>query len=405
MKKTVLLVVALLLVAALLISCTNNDTATEAEATTETAETSEEVAADSSENGASETAADTTGSDIPDGVVGKKIAVIINLTAGDWTQQFFSGATAEAEALGMDIDVMVSNGDDAKNQELFAQATQQGYDGIMVSHAMLSYCYDMVKPAIDKGIQVITIFGMPYEGADETNSRLEGVTNVSQDDFALAQQSLDSMIETVGTKPVKVLKTFMGPGFPTIDARDVIYKQYEEQGLIETVEVLGVTDLTNVRGDITNKLSALLPKYPADSGQVDAIWGCYDELAKGALQALNDAKRTDIKLFSIDISDDDINLMLENPDVWISTSACDVPQFATACVDIMALKLAGDPDVPVNMDETYDYVYPAYPVNTADLKEGTNMENLAEIVDGWAADELISDLNRPWMDTLRSQNK
>ncbi len=57
------------------------------------------------------------------------------------------------------------------------------------------------------------------------------------------------------------------------------------------------------------KLALCLAKYP--EGTVDAIWGSWDEMAKGAYRALKEAGRTDIKLISIDVSNQDMNLMRE----------------------------------------------------------------------------------------------
>ncbi|MEG1505818.1 MAG: hypothetical protein RR369_05735, partial [Lachnospiraceae bacterium] len=126
--------------------------------------------------------------------------------------------------------------------------------------------------------------------------------------------------------------------------------------------------------DMTTKTEAILPTVEA--GSVDAIWGCYDELAKGVLQALNDAKRTDLPMYTIDVSNDDIQLMVTNGDVWKSTAAVDPKLIGIVDMRLIALKLVGE--------ETPEYFnLSASNIPTTVLKEGNTMQDLASIVDGW----------------------
>ncbi|MEA5004066.1 MAG: sugar ABC transporter substrate-binding protein [Christensenella sp.] len=392
MKKLVVLVLAVAMIVTVFAGCTAAPAASESPsaAASESAAAPSESAAEPSESAAA-------GGDaaIPEGVQGgKKIAVVRNLANGDHTQQFLAGCVTEGESFGFTVDTFVTDGDDAKLQQTVSQVLQKDYDGIIVSHGQLAYSYDMLKPAIDKGMVVSTFDTMPYKDGNADNELLAGVTSTSQDDQKLATLSLTDMIETTGKKPVKVLKTFMGPGIPPLDRRNEVYTKMESEGLIETVETIAPSDSANARGDMTVKTAAILPKYA--EGSVDAIWGCYDELAKGVLQALKDVNRTDIPMFTIDISNDDINLMLENPDVWISTAAVDPKLIGIANMRLIALKLAGE--------ETPDYyTLDAQLVKTTQLNDTITMENLNTVVDGWGTLEGISDLDTPWMDALRAE--
>lgn len=57
---------------------------------------------------------------------GKKVAVVRNLAAGDHTQQFLDGCVSEGKALGFTVDTFVTDGDDARTQEVTAQCIQKG---------------------------------------------------------------------------------------------------------------------------------------------------------------------------------------------------------------------------------------------------------------------------------------
>lgn len=55
-------------------------------------------------------------------IKGKKIAVIRNLGSDDHTKQFIDGAKSQGEKLGLKVDTFLSNGNDAKFQQLVDQA-------------------------------------------------------------------------------------------------------------------------------------------------------------------------------------------------------------------------------------------------------------------------------------------
>lgn len=352
MKKNLVLVVAMVLTLLMLTGCNPSK---------------------SDESDESETVSETVAS-----LAGKKVAVVRNLASGDHTQQFLAGCVEEGEKMGMDVKTFVTDGDDVRCQETVAQVIAQNYDAIIVSHAQLSYAYDMLLPAVEKGMKVVTFDSLPHENADPKGKLLEGVTSTAQDDYALATLSLGYMIsehEAAGKKlPVKVLKTWMGPGVPPLDRRNTIYTDLENAGTIETVTIIAPSDFANARGDMTTKTEAMLPTFK--SGDVDAIWGCYDELAKGVLQAMNDAGRTDMPMYTIDISNDDIQLMTTNPEVWKSTAAVDPKLIGIVNMRLVALKLIGE--------ETPDYFnLAAKNILTTQLVEGTTMDQLSAIVEGW----------------------
>lgn len=54
-----------------------------------------------------------------------KIAVVRNLPSDDHTKQFLDGCVSEGESFGYKVDTFISNGDDAKFQELISQAIQK----------------------------------------------------------------------------------------------------------------------------------------------------------------------------------------------------------------------------------------------------------------------------------------
>lgn len=316
-----------------------------------------------------------------------KIAVIRNLPSDDHTKQFLEGAKSEGEALGYEVDTFISNGDDAKFQELVAQQIQKGYDGIIISHGKTEYSADMLAPAMEKGIQIVT-----FDTSFKDGMIPEGITSTSQDDEALARLSLDEIVAASPNKPARVLKIWFGPGIPPLDKRDTIYKQYEAEGKIETVEFVGPSTLDDVQGEVSNRVAAVLPKYP--EGTIDAVWGSWDEMAKGGYKALVEANRKDINLVSIDVSNQDINLMMEEGSVWSATAAVDPKLIGMVNMRLLAMKLKGE-ETP----ETYSLE--AKLIKKSQLNADTTMNTLSEVVEGWGVSDAF---NEPWMDELRAAN-
>jgi len=330
--------------------------------------------------------------DLGDGVV--RVAVIRNLAAGDHTQQFLAGAVEEGEALGFVVDTFVTDGDNARCQEAIATVIQQNYSGIILSHGEAGYTYDSLLPAVEKGMKVVTFDSVPYQGGDPSNPILTGVTSTAQEDVKLAELSLGHLVDYFpeDMQPIRVVRAWMGPGIPPLDRRQVVYDRLVDEGKIEELALVGAPDFSNVRGSTHDAFGAMLPRFP--EGTIDAIWGSYDELAKGCLQALNDAGRTDVKLFSIDISNDNINLMQENDEVWLSTSAVDPKLIGLANMRLLAAKFAGEstPD---------EYNLDAQIVKTEFLNPSINMTNIHTIIPDWGRQEGVFD-SYSWMAELKA---
>ncbi|MDR2661756.1 MAG: sugar ABC transporter substrate-binding protein [Treponema sp.] len=327
-----------------------------------------------------------------DGVI--KIAVVRNLNAGDHTQQFLDGCVSEGTALGFIVDTFVTNGDNAKCQETLAQVIQKDYDGIILSHGEAGYTYDALKPAVDKGMKVVTFDSVPYLNGDPNGTILTGVTSTAQEDYKLAELSLTSIVENFPAEkqPIKVVRAWMGPGIPPLDRRQTIYDRYVQEGKIVEVALVGPVDSSNPRGGTQDSFASILPRFAP--GSVDAIWGSYDELAKGCLQALDDAARKDIKLMSIDISNDDINLMLSHPDVWVSTAAVDPKLIGIADMRLLAAKFAGE-----STPDTYNL--DAQSVKTTQLNSSIDMTNIATVVPGWGQEQGVWD-SFTWMAEIKA---
>jgi simple sugar transport system substrate-binding protein len=328
-----------------------------------------------------------------DGMV--KTAIIRNLSVGDHTRQFLEGCVSEGRSMGFVVDTFVTGGDDERCRELIAQIAGADYDGIILSNGGAATAYDALKPAADRGIRVVTFDALPYKDGDPRSGVLPGVTATFQDDEKLAEISLGALLERFPRRPVRVIRVWYGPGIPPLDRRKAVFDAYVRAGKIEECAVVSPRDFVYARNGVTEALPAVLSRFPP--GTADALWAPYDEFAKGCADVLYNERRRDIQLFSIDISNDDIKMMLDHGDIWRGAAAADPALIGTVNMRLLAAKFAGE-----STPDTYNF--DAVMVETEGLDRSVTMENIARAVPGWPSPAGLFD-GYPWMAELKAAGR
>jgi len=321
---------------------------------------------------------------------GYKIAYVLNGTSTEIFRMAFDGAQREAESLGMKLDIFTSDGDDLRFQDMVNQCAQQGYHGMFVSHGKPDYAYELIKPLVDKGIKVVT-FDTVIKDAE--GNGVPGVTTTFQNDQEMAKVSLEYICEELlkdAPRPIRVLKLWRGPGIPPFDRRQEVYKQFEDEGKIVTLEVLGPSNPADSEGSMASVVASILPKYPP--GTVDVIWSAYDAYGRGAYKALTEAGRTDIPIVSIDISNQDINIMRAEDGIWKACVATHFENVGIMGVRLLAKKLHGD-------ETPEEYILAPSIIKAEQLTPEANVTNLGEIIPGYGK---VDDHLEPWMIEIKS---
>ena len=379
MKKLLTIVLALALVLSLCACGSGTTTETTAPAATSS----------SGDSGSSNS--DTQTEALP--LAGKRIAYVLNVVSTDIFQMAANSAKATAEALGATCDVYFTDTDNVRFQDTVSTCANQGYDAMFLSHGNQETSFDLVTDLVNRGIKVVC-FDTQFVDASGNKTSIEGATQMFQDDQGMASMLLDYILDMFPEKvaagePVKILKIWRGPGISPFDRRQEAYLTYEERGLIETVEVLAPSDPKNGESSMTDVMAATLPKYP--EGTVDAIWACYDAYARGAYVALSEAGRTDLPMVSVDISNQDINYMMDGSNVWRACATVDFGTIGQQGIRILAMKLMGE--------ETED-VYNLTPslVSNDKLTADSNVTNLAQVIEGYGVNnDHITDWMKPYL--------
>ncbi|HZG84203.1 sugar ABC transporter substrate-binding protein [Paenibacillus sp.] len=316
-----------------------------------------------------------------------KINVIRKIGGDDHTAQFLAGAKQEGESLGFTVDTFSANGDTAKFLDALDQAANGDYDGVVISHGDDPATVDAVKKLKEKGIEVVA-----FDSVGEL-SAVENVTLTSQDDEALAQYALDQLVKEQGEE-AKIVYLWVD-GFPPMVRRNNVYQAtLEKYPNIKEVERFGVAN-ANTSVETQNAVAAMLTKHP--KGEIDAIFATWDAFAIGAARALIEAGRTEIKIYGIDVSNADLQIMQEENSPWVATAAVDPKMIGAVNVRLLAKKLAGEETPPT-------YNLEAALIDQATLKQSSepvNMVTLADIIPGWGTTDAFEE---DWMKALKEAN-
>lgn len=325
---------------------------------------------------------------------GKKIAYILNVASSDIFQMAVQGAQDTAKALGMTVDVYFTDTDNVKFQDFVNTCASQDYDAMFLSHGNQETAYDLVNMLTEKGIKVVC-FDTKFVDAAGNDTSIDGVTQMFQDDQKMADLLLDYVCNTLyadkvaNGEPVNVLKIWRGPGISPFDRRQETYKKYEDEGLINTLEVIAPSDPGNAEASMAQVMASVIPKYP--EGTIDAVWSCYDAYARGAYTAITEANRTDFPLVSVDISNQDINYMMDGTNVWKACATVDFTTVGEQGIRLLAMKLAR---------EDTEAVYNLTPslVTADELEPGATVLTLKDIIPGYGVNnDHISDWMKPYI--------
>ena len=308
-----------------------------------------------------------------------KIAMVRQSGAGDYFQQWGLGATKQAQALGFDMQVYDAQADNAAQATQMQTAIDSGVAGIIVDHGLADTMNPLIQTALDKGIPVVV-----YD-VETTDSR---VVHTTQSDADMATKVLTQMLSDLGKSAnigyVNAL------GIAPLDRRNVVFQQFVKDNSWNVEFFVG--KFTNaVATDNAVLVDAALKAHP----DVTGIFAPYDELTKGTLVAVkNNGLDANTKVYGIDISNADLQLMTTPGNPWKATAATDPAGVGAAVVRAMALKLADQ--LPAGINGKTDYQFPAQLITQDYLNQNkiTNMDQLRVAMPELAE---ASQMTAPWI--------
>jgi len=256
-----------------------------------------------------------------------KVALVQQSGAGDFFTAWTAGAKAQAAAINIDLTVYDARNDNAKQASDLEQAIASKPAAIIVDHGQTDTIESHVHDAVAAGIPVI-VYDLALN--DPT-----GVIVTSQSDASMAQGVLDQLVADVGDGAKVGLAST--DGFAPLERRKKVWDQVVAEHNLDQVFFTGkVTEST-----ATDNIPLIDAALKANPG-IQAIFAPYDEITKGVVQAVQQNNLQDkVKVYGIDISNADIEVMTADGSPWVATSATDPSAVGAGVVRALALKLAG----------------------------------------------------------------
>ncbi len=261
---------------------------------------------------------------------GKRIALIMQLNLGTFSAQYIAGVKEQVEKFGGKVTVLASDGDLGKMAANLDAAVNQHFDGILIDHGTPEALQNGIQKAVDKKIPVVVF---------DANIQIPGVTVLSQGDQEMATSVLEKLAADHGNKG-NLVKIWVA-GFAPMERRQVAYQDFLKQHPdIKEIAAFGAAT-QNTALDTQAQMEAILKKYPK-KGQITAVFAAWDEFAKGASRAIKQAGRTEIKVYGIDMSDEDLQMLQDAEGPWVATSAVDPKDIGRVQVRYLYQKLHRD---------------------------------------------------------------
>lgn len=312
--------------------------------------------------------ANAGGQDALANLKGKKIALVMRLNTGTFSAQYVSGVKEQIEKFGGEVTVFDSANDLAKMASNLDAAINQGFDGILIDHGDANALQSGVNRALEKKIPMV---------AFDSDINVPGVMNMHQDDQKMAEMTLEQLAKDAGGKGT-IVKIWVA-GFPPMERRQIAYKAFQDK-YPDIKEIAAFGNANNPAMDTQAQMEAVLKKYP-NKGDITAVWAAWDEFAKGAARAIQQAGRTEIKVYGIDMSDEDLQMIQDPNNPWVASAAVDPKDIGRVQVRYLYQKLHGD-----TTDETV--VLNAVFVSRDELPaEKVNTTQLNQYIKGWGNSE------------------
>ena len=318
-------------------------------------------------------------------VAGKRVAYVMLLPSATIFQMWKDSCADLCKALDVDFEFFFCDGDFNKWQDTIRTCASAGYDGLLLSHGNQDGSYVFLKEIREEypEMEIVTFDTQFY--TDGEYQKLEGVTQMFQQDKSLVTVLLDEMIAKFG-EGVRLIKIWRGPNYNSpFDRREVGLKEYEEAGKIVTVgEVQPLTDSMDSANAVT---AAYLQSLNRED--VDAAIAYYDLYGQGVYNAIfendnyNGKVGEALPMCSVDIDPVDVTNMLTRPDIWYAAGTTDWTLNGEIAMRLLMLQLAGEADKiydPATDSYGVDYVeVPGSAILASSLKEDSTVENLANI--------------------------
>jgi len=250
--------------------------------------------------------------------------------SGEWFSEFVSGYQLEAKRIpGIKLVEAQANFEPGTEVSQLDALVASKPDGLLVNHASnASALAPIIKRAVAQGTKVVT--------AELGTFDFPGVINVQQYNSQLATQGLDLMAKDLNDKG-NIVVIWVGAMVPQQQRIRVLRGWLKQHPGIKVLAQYGNASQTTL-SDTIQKTRAVLDQYH----DIDAFWVTWDEFAQGVVQAEAQVGKH-IPIYSVDVSNQDIEIMRQPNSPWKATAAADAVAYGAISLRALVLSLYGQP--------------------------------------------------------------
>jgi ribose transport system substrate-binding protein len=263
---------------------------------------------------------------------GKRIGMASREITNDYNRGIIAGAQKVIEAAGDTMVVVDGGADPRKHNENIENLINSHVDGLIIQLGNAQQLAPEVAKAKAAGIPVVTTsVGALTEGA---------LTEVGGDEDLMATLMSRALLSSIGYQGD--IYVVLVPGAPLLETRKrVLEAMVKDYPKVKLHEVPTEHSAAKVQAQMEDILTA-----NPQPGSIAAVWGAYDLLTSGAVQAIRQAGRNEIKSASIDGDRVGFQMLLSADSPFVATVAQDVPHIGELAGQTIEEALAGKKDFP-----------------------------------------------------------
>lgn len=279
-------------------------------------------------------------------LAGKTIGVAVVGTQHFWDREAFQGAVAEIERLGgkaLTTDGGRDNTVHAQNHDVFLSSKVD---------AVITILGDA---SVDPKLKALKDAGVPVFGVDHASDY--AVNNSQSDNVAAGTYAGEMTVKALeGKGKVAVFNAF-SESLSFCNDRYQAWKKVVTASGIEIIQPELAEEFANAPEDARQQTLTLLQKNPV--GSINAIHvACWDQPAIGVVQAVEDAKRSDVIVSAIDAGPDTLEIMMEENSPFQINVAQQPRLIATKSAQNVARYLLGEQVEKITMSDVYPAMGP-----------------------------------------------
>lgn len=290
----------------------------------------------------------------------------------------------EGESMGITVNTFVANYDLANFRNLLIRTGKENFDGVII-HGGNREVVEEIKKLVSKGIPIVA-----FDSTSEL-SKIKGITMTSEDDNQIMEYALANMLKQLNSKGN--IAYLYAKKHPSLITRHKVYEQFlvKNSGMNE-VERFEIGQ-TEIFMKAKHAVAEMLKRH--GRGKIDAIFSIYGEMARGASQAIEEARRNDIKVYTVGFTDADLHMMREEGSPYVSAAGVDLEEIGSLNVKLLLKKIAGE-------ETPSEYKFKPLLVTQEQIRQiegGINENSLKKVIRGWRDND---DFEEDWMKRLRN---